>query len=81
MDRVRVGVLLCLLLICLSSVIACLYLLWQMVTQSETRGQKRILLAFGAAPVPEVLVVARAVPLSVAQQPAQGSNSTTDAQL
>ena len=32
MDRVRVGVLLCLLLICLASVIACLYLLWQMVT-------------------------------------------------
>ncbi|MCD0157737.1 hypothetical protein IHN32_07710 [Deinococcus sp. 14RED07] len=47
MDRVRVGVLLYLLLICPASVVACTYLLWQMITQSETRGPEWILLAFG----------------------------------
>lgn len=47
MDRMRVGVLLYLLLICLASVVTCLYLLWQMVTQSETRGPEWVILAFG----------------------------------
>lgn len=47
MDRVRIGVLLYLLLICLASVVTCLYLLWQMVTQSETRGPEWVILAFG----------------------------------
>ncbi|WP_055364286.1 hypothetical protein [Deinococcus sp. UR1] len=41
------GSLLYLLLICLASVVACTYLLWQMVTQSETRGPECILLTFG----------------------------------
>ncbi|MCD0157053.1 hypothetical protein [Deinococcus sp. 6GRE01] len=39
-----VGVLLYLLLICLSSVVACVYLLWQMVTHPEARGPEWILL-------------------------------------
>lgn len=47
MDRVRVGVLLYLLLICLASVVTCLYLLWQMVTKPETRGPEWVILAFG----------------------------------
>lgn len=47
MDRVRVGVLLYLLLICLASVVTCLYLLWQMVAQPETRGAEWVLLTFG----------------------------------
>lgn len=42
-----VGVLLYLLLICLASVVACTYLLWQMVTHPETRGPEWILLTFG----------------------------------
>lgn len=33
MDRVRVSVLLYLLLICLSTMAACVYLLWQVFTQ------------------------------------------------
>lgn len=47
MDRVRIGVLLYLQLICVASVIACLHLLWQMITQQEMRGPEWILLAFG----------------------------------
>ncbi|WP_291428535.1 hypothetical protein [Deinococcus sp.] len=42
-----VGALLYLLLICLASVVTCLYLLWQMVTQSGTRGPEWHLLVFG----------------------------------
>ncbi|GHG35996.1 hypothetical protein GCM10017784_32630 [Deinococcus indicus] len=42
-----VGALLYLLLICLASVAACLYLLWQMVTQSGFRSPEWILLVFG----------------------------------
>lgn len=42
-----VGALLYLLLSCLSSVVACVYLLWQMVTQQEMRGPEWILLVFG----------------------------------
>ncbi|GAA5446923.1 hypothetical protein [Deinococcus depolymerans] len=56
MDRVRVGVLLYLLLICLSSVLTCTYLLWQMVTQPETRGPEWILLVFGVVWVPGAMV-------------------------
>ncbi len=46
-ERVRVGVLIYLLLICVSSVLTCTHLLWQMVTQPETRGLEWVLLAFG----------------------------------
>lgn len=35
------------LLICLSSVAACTYLLWQIVTKSGSRGPEWLLLTFG----------------------------------
>lgn len=45
-----------LLLICVSSVLTCTYLLWQMVTQPETRGLEWVLLAFGVVWVTGVMV-------------------------
>ncbi|MCD0155874.1 MULTISPECIES: hypothetical protein [unclassified Deinococcus] len=54
-ERVRVGVLIYLLLICVSSVLTCTYLLWQMVTQPETRGPEWVLLAFGVVWVTGVM--------------------------
>ena len=53
-----VGALLYLLLICLASVTTCLYLLWQMVTQPETRGPEWVLLAFGVVWGTGVLIYA-----------------------
>ena len=42
-----VGALLYLLLICMASVTACTYLLWQMIIELETRGPEWVLLSFG----------------------------------
>ncbi|MCD0168051.1 hypothetical protein [Deinococcus sp. 23YEL01] len=42
-------------LICLASMVACMYLLWQMATQPETRGPDWILLTFGVVWVPGML--------------------------
>ena len=53
-----VGALLYLLLICLASVFACTYLLWQMVTPPETRGPEWILLTFGVVWGTGVLIYA-----------------------
>lgn len=55
-ERVRVGVLIYLLLICVSSVLTCTYLLWQMVTQLEMRSPEWVLLTFGVVWVPGVMV-------------------------
>lgn len=48
-DRVGVGVLVYLLLVCLSSVVTCMYLLWQGWTLPQWRGSEFVFLPFAAA--------------------------------